>query len=71
MHAELAKYGIRVTTVCPWLMRTGSPRNAEFKGRHELEYLWFSLSDSLPVVSFSAETAARRIIEAAAMAIRN
>ena len=34
MRAELAKDGIYVTTVCPGLMRTGSPRNALFKGQH-------------------------------------
>ena len=28
-------YGIRVTTVSPGLMRTGSPMNAEVKGQHE------------------------------------
>ncbi len=34
LRAELLKDGIVVTTVCPGLMRTGSPRNADFKGRH-------------------------------------
>ena len=34
LRAELANNGIAVTTVCPGLMRTGSPRNANFKGRH-------------------------------------
>src|SRR5947208_2088595 len=34
LRAELLKDGIRVTTVCPGLMRTGSARNAEFKGQH-------------------------------------
>ncbi len=33
-QAELVKDGIYVTTVCPGLMRTGSPRNALFKGDH-------------------------------------
>ena len=32
LRAELAKDGVVVTTVCPGLMRTGSPRNATFKG---------------------------------------
>ncbi|MGH9767327.1 MAG: SDR family NAD(P)-dependent oxidoreductase [Blastocatellia bacterium] len=64
MRAELAKDGIVVTTVCPGLMRTGSPRNATFKGRHKSEYAWFSISDSLPLLSVSAERAARRIISA-------
>ena len=64
LRAELAKDGIAVTTVCPGLMRTGSPRNATFKGRHREEYAWFSIADSLPVVTASAERAARQIIGA-------
>ena len=35
VRAELDRYGIRVTTVAPGLMRTGSPINAHFKGQHE------------------------------------
>jgi NAD(P)-dependent dehydrogenase (short-subunit alcohol dehydrogenase family) len=64
LRAELAKDGICVTTVCPGLMRTGSPRNAMFKGKHRLEYTWFMLSDSLPPFAMSAERAARKIIRA-------
>lgn len=63
-RAELARDGIYVTTVAPGLMRTGSHVNAMFKGRHRLEYTWFSLADALPVTSTSAESAARQIIEA-------
>ncbi|MFN2531816.1 MAG: SDR family NAD(P)-dependent oxidoreductase [Pyrinomonadaceae bacterium] len=64
LHAELAKDGIAVTTVCPGLMRTGSPRNADFKGKHRAEYAWFSISDALPFTSISAEKAAREIVDA-------
>lgn len=64
MRAELAKDGIRVTTVAPGLMRTGSHFNAFFKGQHKAEFTWFALSDSLPVTSIAAERAARQIIEA-------
>ena len=64
MRAELDQYGIRVTTVWPGLMRTGSPRNAFMKGRHEAEYAWFAISDSTPGLSVSAEHAARSIIDA-------
>jgi NAD(P)-dependent dehydrogenase (short-subunit alcohol dehydrogenase family) len=64
LRAELAKDRIVVTTVCPGLMRTGSPRNAFFKGQHRAEYTWFSISDALPLVSQSAERAARQIIAA-------
>jgi NAD(P)-dependent dehydrogenase (short-subunit alcohol dehydrogenase family) len=64
LRAELAPSGILVTTVCPGLMRTGSPRNASFKGQHRAEYAWFALSDSLPGVSMDVERAARRIVRA-------
>ena len=62
LRAELGKDGIVVTTVCPGLMRTGSPPNAIFKGQHRAEYAWFSISDSLPVSTIQAERAARQII---------
>jgi NAD(P)-dependent dehydrogenase (short-subunit alcohol dehydrogenase family) len=64
LRSELAKDNIYVTTVCPGLMRTGSPRNASFKGNNEAEYAWFSISDALPVVSMNAKRAARRIVNA-------
>jgi len=64
LRAELFRDGIRVTTVIPWLMRTGSPVNAFFHGRQELEYALFSTTDALPGISMSAHRAARRIIEA-------
>jgi len=64
LRAELSKEGIVVTTVCPGLMRTGSPRNANFKGQHRAEYAWFSISDSLPLLTLSAESAANQIIAA-------
>ena len=61
MRAELAKDGIHVTTVCPGMMRTGSPFNAWFKGRHREEFAWFAISDSLPVASIDA--AASRVAD--------
>ncbi|HEY3012709.1 MAG TPA: SDR family NAD(P)-dependent oxidoreductase [Gemmatimonadales bacterium] len=64
LRAELAGEGIKVVTVVPGLMRTGSPRNAIFRGQHRSEYAWFSISDALPGLSISAERAARRIVEA-------
>lgn len=64
LRAELAKDGIVVTTVCPGLMRTGSARNALFKGKHRAEYAWFTISDSLPGTSMSADRAARQIVRA-------
>ena len=65
------KDGINVTTVCPGLMRTGSPRNADFKGKHRFEYAWFSISDALPLLTVSAENAARQIVQAASVDRRN
>jgi NAD(P)-dependent dehydrogenase (short-subunit alcohol dehydrogenase family) len=64
LRAALLKDNIYVTTVCPGLMRTGSPRNAFFKGNNEAEYAWFSISDALPGLSMSAERAAKRIVNA-------
>lgn len=66
LRSELLKDKVYVTTVCPGLMRTGSPRNALFKGNNEAEYAWFSISDSLPVLSISANRAARQIVDACA-----
>lgn len=64
LRAELRRYNIFVTTVCPGLMRTGSVPNAYFKGQHKKEYAWFALSDAMPLLSISAESAARKIIRA-------
>ena len=64
IRAELDPYGIRVTTVAPGLMRTGSPINAQFKGQHDAEYAWFKVASSLPGVTIAAERAARQILEA-------
>lgn len=61
---ELARQNIHVTTVCPGLMRTGSPLNATFKGRHPKEFAWFAISDSLPLATINAARAARQILEA-------
>lgn len=64
LRAELLRENIFVTTVCPGLMRTGSPRNAQFKGRHRAEYAWFSIGSSIPFLTMSAENAARKILSA-------
>ena len=64
LRAELIKDGVVVTTVCPGLMRTGSPRNADFKGKHRFEFAWFSIADALPFITVSAENAARQIVQA-------
>ena len=64
MRAELVKDGIMVTTVSPGLMRTGSPFNAWFKGRHREEFAWFTVSDSLPLMTIDSARAARQIVDA-------
>lgn len=64
MRAELAKDNIRVTTVCPGLMRTGSHVNALFKGQHQEEFAWFALLNSLPLSSIDARRAASQIVDA-------
>jgi NAD(P)-dependent dehydrogenase (short-subunit alcohol dehydrogenase family) len=64
VRGELTKDGIYVTTVCPGLMRTGSPFNAWFKGRHRDEFTWFAIADSLPIASINGSRAASQIVEA-------
>jgi NAD(P)-dependent dehydrogenase (short-subunit alcohol dehydrogenase family) len=64
LHAELAREGIRVTTVCPGMLRTGSTWAAGFKGRHQAEFAWFHASASMPLLSAGADRAARQIVEA-------
>jgi len=60
-RAEMRQHGISVTTVCPGLLRTGSPDHAEFKGQQKKEFAWFSIADALPGLTMSAEQAARQI----------
>ena len=64
LRAELAGTGIRVTTVSPGLMRTGSQVNAQFKGQGREEFRWFSVGAGAPVISMDAERAARQIVRA-------
>lgn len=64
LRAEMAKEGIKVITIAPGLMRTGSELNANFKGNHKKEYTWFTVLGSLPVVSMSADKAAKKIVQA-------
>lgn len=64
LRAEMKRHGVKVTLIAPGLMRTGSYRNAEFKGNQQAEATWFSLGATLPVASMGAERAARQIIAA-------
>ncbi len=63
-RAELARDGIRVTTVTPGMMRTGSQVHATFKGEHGAEFTWFSLSTALPFAAVDGDRAAEKIVAA-------
>ena len=45
-------------------MRTGSHLHAVFEGQQEREFTWFALGATLPLISISAERAARQIVRA-------
>ena len=65
LRAELAGSGVKVTTVVPGLMRTGSFLAAWFKGdRAALEYALFTPLSATRATTVSAERAARRIVTA-------
>jgi short-subunit dehydrogenase len=64
MAGELLKDGIHVTTIVPWLMRTGSYINALFQEGNKREFQLFSFMSSAPLLTISADKAARRIIKA-------
>lgn len=63
LRSELAGTGVKVTTVAPGLMRTGSHLRAEFTGRHGAEYAWFAPSATLPGIAMDPERAAARIVD--------
>jgi len=64
LRAEVLKDGIKVTTVVPGLMRTGSHWNANFKGDNRAEFTWFSLGATMPIVSVDGQRAARMVVDA-------
>lgn len=64
LHAEVTRDRVRVTTVIPGLMRTGSPPQATFVGQPEKEYAMFAASDATPLTSTSVARAARQIVDA-------
>jgi NAD(P)-dependent dehydrogenase (short-subunit alcohol dehydrogenase family) len=65
LHAELRHKGIRVTTVCPGLMRTGGEVNAHYTGQLRKEERWFTLAAKTPVIAASVNYAADKIFQAA------
>ncbi len=66
LHAELRHKGIRVTTVCPGLMRTGGEDHAQFVGDVEFERRWFMFAATTPGITVTADYAANRIFSAVA-----
>jgi NAD(P)-dependent dehydrogenase (short-subunit alcohol dehydrogenase family) len=65
LRAELSSKNISITTVSPGLLRTGSHKNAFFKGQHRKEFAWFSLGAGNRLVSMDADRAAGQILDAA------
>jgi short-subunit dehydrogenase len=63
LRSELAGTGVKVTTVVPGLMRTGSHLRAEFTGQQGAEYAWFAPSATLPLIAMDPERAANRIVD--------
>jgi hypothetical protein len=45
-------------------MRTGSAVQAKFKGKQRQESAWFSTAASMPLITISAERAARQVVDA-------
>jgi short-subunit dehydrogenase len=66
LHAELRHKGIRVTTVCPGLMRTGGEAHAEYTGQAKKEQRWFTLAARTPILTTSVRHAANKIYNAVA-----
>ncbi len=64
LHAEVRGAGVRVTTVCPGLMRTGGEEHAQFAGDIPKEQRWFKLAARTPGLSATPEYAANRIYNA-------
>ena len=67
--AELARNNIQVTTINPGLMRTGSFYHANFKGRYQQEFAWFSALATNPLVAMSSARAAKQVIQALRYAV--
>jgi NAD(P)-dependent dehydrogenase (short-subunit alcohol dehydrogenase family) len=66
LHAELRHKGIRVTTVCPGLMRTGGEAHANYTGQIKKERRWFNLAAKTPGIATSVQHAANKIYDAVA-----
>ncbi len=65
LRNELAKDKIKVTTVCPGPIRTGSHVAAKFKGQQQKEYAMFKTLAGMPGGAVSAMSISRAIVDAA------
>lgn len=65
LRAELAP-DIAITLATPGLMRTGSVKRVQVRGRHEAEARWFAALSATSLTSQDAMRAARQIVTAAA-----
>ena len=66
LHAELRHKGVRVTTVCPGLMRTGGEAHADYTGQAKKEQRWFTLAARTPILTASVNRDANKIYNAVA-----
>lgn len=66
LGVELARHGITVTSIYPWLLRTGSYVNGFFPRGDSREFRMFSLGSALPFLALNTEAAVTDIL----MAIR-
>jgi short-subunit dehydrogenase len=64
LHSELRNRGVRVTTVCPGLMRTGGEVHAQFRGQVRKEKAWFQFAARTPLIAASVGDAANKIFHA-------
>jgi NAD(P)-dependent dehydrogenase (short-subunit alcohol dehydrogenase family) len=64
LQAEVARHGVRVITVVPGFMRTGSQEHVSFISPAAAGHRWFTVAGTLPGLSMPAERAARRIVDA-------
>lgn len=64
LRTPFRRRGVYVTTVNPGLMRTGSPRNAAFKGDANAEFAWFAPRVGTPLSSIDSGRAARQVVAA-------
>jgi NAD(P)-dependent dehydrogenase (short-subunit alcohol dehydrogenase family) len=58
LRGDLLRENIVLSTICPGLISTGSPKHALYKGDREAEYEWFAGSDNSPLAASPVKIAA-------------